>query len=245
MPWSPSPFPWWLWLLVGVWASAWVLWQRVGLTPGWRRVVWGVGVLYTVMILSVSTRDVIKWSPSLVLLWCTGSSAVAGSLLLLASPRRGARRWGTWLVSCGTAGMLVLLGAAFAGALALLCGSWLALGRATEKESPEDVANGPVLQIARSDGWLLVVALTLGLTGWLGTIRQAVRQEMPHVDSIPWITVQPGDSLSVLKSKRERASNRNVGDDALDPHVPEAEALGLGAILFWTYYRLRTRVRAP
>lgn len=245
MPWSLFPCPWWLWLLVGVWAGVWVFWQRGGLTPGWQRAVFSVGVIYTVLILSVSTRGVTNWSLSVGLFWCASCLAVAGSLLLLMSPQRGTRRWGTWLVSCGTAGMLVFLDAEFAAALALICGTWQALRPITEQVSPEDIAKGRVLRLAPCDRWLLVVAITLSLTSWLGVVRQAAWREMPHLASSDWITVQPRHSRFALESKRAKATDEKLENDAPDPRIFEAETIGLGAILLWTCYRLRSQVSAP
>jgi hypothetical protein len=170
---SLTPFPWWLWILAGLWAGCIVLrgvWS--GSREGRRFLDVLVGV-YTIllayMVATATTADTDRVSRMIA--WTCGALALGGGLVcLLATTHRW--RTGGWLAATlGVAGLSLTLAAP---ELAALCAAAGVIGAVRQPLGHEPTAeNDPVLR----DPWLVAVFGAVVCAAWLGAIQYALRME--------------------------------------------------------------------
>jgi hypothetical protein len=236
MPWSSVPFPWWLWILTVLWAVAVFIWQRGLLPKDWQRG-WGVVVVvYTALLVLVSAEGMTGWSLSRLMFWLAGGLALSGAFVLIVPHQAGGPRLGTWLASCGAAGMLVQLGAELVAGVVLALGGWLTWREASAASSSSSGGNPREAGLPPNDAWLIPVTVTVALVAWLGGVRHAVLVESQRRAPRPWETAIPAtetvqqwvaDGTGTLRASRSFTEAISWG-----------EALALSAVLVWATYRL-------
>lgn len=230
---SSSPFPWWLWLLAGLWGASLVLRRRLEMSSDGRR---GVDLLIAVYtaLLSYSTLQsatsalspsAIRWGEHLVF-WCGGGLALGGGLLTFSA---GSGPWAKWGHAGGMAGLALLAARWQAYELASLC--LLVGGTGTILGGPEE-DTVPIHDRVRSrDAWVIAFATTLGCVLWLGLVQHAFRLEAHRPGPSRWYTAIP--------SIESAARARRAGAETSTTPALTWSGLALGGALVWSTWRHR------
>jgi|GEM_PF-3441202 len=207
-----TPFPWWLWILAGLWIGSIVM--RRGLAPQseWGRWLDGLIIAYTALLLYMSLKSAwpVDWTWGPWLRACVaGVSTIAvlgGGLVSLRGPDNSRRSWGSGIAYLGLSGFAVCLESyelAVIGGIA--CGLVL-LDRAAES----GIAPRP---LPRSMSVLVAVAATVVCVGWLGLVHYAARVELHRPGPSRWFTAIP----AVESVQRWRQGTGAAASPAVSP----------------------------
>jgi len=204
---QPSPFPWWLWILAGLWTGGIVL-RRVW--PVGREARWFLNVLiavYTVLLAymaataTTGAMDAAGWMR--LGWWSCGAIALAGGLwcALGITPRGRTLGW-----CAATVGLAALAAWLHAPEMALVCIAAGIVGalRPSSTPAPSPPSSGeragvrgraltPVTDATRTqpDAWLIAVTATIVCVTWLGALEFALRTEAVRAGVSPRVTALP------------------------------------------------------
>uniref|UniRef100_A0A7C2JYB5 Uncharacterized protein n=1 Tax=Schlesneria paludicola TaxID=360056 RepID=A0A7C2JYB5_9PLAN len=183
---SGTPFPWWLWILAGLWAGGVVL---RGLWTGGREGRWFLDVLvgvYTALLMYMAAQATVSPGDAVglarVLTWNCGGLAIGGGLLCLLGTTPKWQTGGWIAATLGLAGLSLGLQAPV---LAALCVVAAIVGATRRGDLPAEHH-----QRAR-DPWLVVVLGTMVCVAWLGAVQFAARVESQRESVSQRYTVLP------------------------------------------------------
>lgn len=187
----PTPFPWWLWVLAGLWAGG-LVWRATRPQAGrWLDVLIAVYTALLAYMAATATTGAMS-APGWMRLgwWLAGATAVLGAMLCATGSTPRLRNLG-WIAA--TIGAAITAACLQAVELAVLCAvvgvvGWLRPAEAVEEENHR----GDSTPSARPpEAWLIVAAATVVCVAWLGTVEFAFRTEIPRAGVSPRFTALP------------------------------------------------------
>lgn len=240
-------FPWWLWLLCGMWAGTFVLRSLLLPTSDWRWVFDSLLAVYSALLVFMCVGNqktqeglVFATVSARVLLYLGLVVTFAG--VLLATSGRG-ELWAAIGQFVSLSGC-VLLGilwnspefSVVCAALALLC-LYALFTRQLEPDPPaadqEAAADHPAdpspSPLPRRDYWVVGVLVGLGCVLWLGLIPYVMQRELQQAGANRWSTALPSREIVARWHQRTAGS-------AGSPSVPQSWSWGtllLGSAVVW------------
>lgn len=207
---SSAAFPWWLWLLAGLWGFSLVLRRRLTMSPDWRRSVDLFIVVYTGLLIYATLQSATSapaaapatahWGV-VIAFWCGAGFSLGGGLLALLGTSREWVRWGH--ISCMT-GLALLAARWEAYELASLC--LLVGGVGSIYARPADDFGLVGDRIPARDLWVIGSAVTMVCVLWLGLLQYALRLETQRPGPSRWYTAIPSVE-SAARSRRAGAEH--------------------------------------
>lgn len=231
-----TPFPWWLWILVGLWVGSIVL--RRGLPPSsdWGRWLDGLIVAYTALLLYMSLKSSLprdstweSWPWTLI----AGTSAIGvlgGGLWALRSGTTRSAVWGYRLGGLGFSGLASCLESYELAVIGLIACGLVGLDRSAGAVFPETTSP------PRSLSGLVAVAATVICVAWLGLVQYAARVELQRPGPSRWFTVIP--DVETVQRWREGLLDI-VSQEIVPAHVAFAAAVFLLSLLGRRSHSLR------
>lgn len=199
-----AAFPWWLWLLSGLWTGAVVVTASLPPRSEARRVMGLMVWVYTGLLAYIAARSALPGARAAegldlrtIAALLAGGVALAGGLIgLLATDEPWSRR-GTSLAVAGLAGVAAAW-SAWELMVLLLAAAGLA--------SIDPIVN-PSKRTARTpDRWAIAVAGCLATVLWLGVASFALRVEADRTAPSRWATALPSPAL-VARQLKSASSN--------------------------------------
>jgi hypothetical protein len=197
---QPTPFPWWLWVLAGLWCGG-LIWRATQRQTGaWLDV---LIVVYTALLAYMAETATTGAMPPVggirLIWWFAGAAAVGGAMLGAtgSTPRKRDIGWIT-----ATIGAVALAVCLQAVELAVLCAVVGVIGWLRPTDAAADGDAAP----QTPERWLIVAAATVVCVTWLGTVEFAFRTEVPRAGLSPRFTALP-PTEAVSKSRGGRSSS--------------------------------------
>lgn len=235
-------FPWWLWVLAGLWAAAVVGQRRIPATSDWRRSLQGLAAVYTLLLVYLGMRAVVPFeelqsTPLLrqILCWIATSFTLGGALIAIGARRPTFAAAGQSFGFLGLAGLAGLLSA---WELTLLCLAAAIICGLRARSQPFDVSQHEASQhaaatdaVPSADGIRLhplpiVASVALVCVFGIGLLQYGTRAEARRPSASRWFTALPAP---------ETIARRR---DTTAPHTTLVlEGLLLTAALLWMQHR--------
>lgn len=232
---SASAFPWWLWLLAGLWGMSLVLRRRLTMSPDWRRSVDLFIVVYTGLLIYATLQSATSapaaipvtahWGV-LIAFWCGAGFSLGGGLLALLGTSGEWVKWGH--LGCMT-GLALLAARWEAYELASLCLLVGGVGSMFARPESDFVLVGD--RIPARDLWVIGSAVTMVCVLWLGLLQYALRQETQRPGPSRWYTAIP--------SVESAARARRAGAETSTSPALTWSGLSLAGALVWCMCRHR------
>ncbi len=202
-----AAFPWWLWLLSGLWTAAIVITASLPARSDARRVMGLMVWVYTGLLAYIAARSAMSGLPAaedldlrmIGALFAGGVALVGGLIGLLATNACRSRRG----VSLAVAGLSGVAAAWSAWELMVL------LLAAAGLAAIDPVGHPPKGDGRRPDRWAIAAAACLATVLWLGVASFALRVEADRAAPSRWATALPSPALVARQLKR--ASSDGVG----------------------------------